>query len=112
MLLDYQIQQINKEHRDKNKSTDVLSFPVHENLRKSVEAFGVLTLGDIFICVDIAVEQASEHKIDVESEMYHLFFHGFLHLLGFDHEQSFEEDKIMRDLESELIEKLSKKLEA
>lgn len=106
------IRTLNREHRGKDKKTDVLSFPAHEDLRTGADGpvFGMLSLGDIIICKEVATSQAKEFKIDVEEETVHLLVHGFLHVLGYDHEVSESEEKIMQDLESKLLKKISMKL--
>ena len=106
------IRTLNREHRGKDKKTDVLSFPAHEDLRSGADGpvFGVLSLGDIIICKEVAIAQAREFNIDREDETVHLLVHGFLHVLGFDHEVSSSEEKIMQDLESKLLKKISNKL--
>lgn len=106
------IRSLNKEYRNKDKKTDVLSFPVHEQLREGEDLMlmGVLNLGDVIICKEVAVKQAAEFKIDLEGETVHLLVHGFLHVLGYDHEISEAEEKLMQDLESKLLKKISKRL--
>jgi len=104
------IQSYNKKYRAKDKATDVLSFPLCENLRKYSEKAPFLSLGDIFICHEVARRQAKIFKLSYEDEVIHLLTHGFLHLLGFDHELSDIEDRLMRDLEEKLIKKISKNL--
>ena len=113
------IRALNKNYRSKDKTTDVLSFPVHENLRpdnykvrRDKNIIPNLDLGDLIICKDVAKSQAREFKVTYEQEIIHLAIHGFLHLLGFDHELSEKEEKIMEDLESHLVEKVYKKLKA
>ena len=110
----YKIKGLNKTYRDKPKTTDVLSFPVYETLRSDGESFvdpgPIVHLGDIFICKEVALRQAKEFKISFEEEVLHLFVHGFLHLCGYDHELSGEEEKLMFGLEEKLLGKISKKL--
>ena len=110
----YKIKSLNSKYRNKPKTTDVLSFPVYESLRSNSESFmepgPVVHLGDIFICREVALRQAKEFKITFEEEFLHLFIHGFLHLCGFDHEISKEEEELMFDLEEKLLDKISKKL--
>tara|TARA_R110002049_G_scaffold304049_2_gene498924 strand:- start:719 stop:1276 length:558 start_codon:yes stop_codon:yes gene_type:complete len=100
------IRKLNREWRNKDYATDVLSFPVHDDLRES--EFGLpheLELGDMFICQEVALSQSKEYKVTWEQEIVHLFIHGFLHLLGFDHELSLEEEKIMQGHENALVKK-------
>ena len=81
---------LNSQYRAKDKITDVLSFPVHDDLRKTVDPTvtngGMLLLGDIFICEGVAIEQAKNNGISLRQEISELFIHGMLHLLGYDHE--------------------------
>ena len=112
------IRSLNKEYREKDKATDVLSFPIHENLRpdknskKETKNLPQVELGDLIICKEIAKAQAKEFKITYEQEIVHLAVHGFLHLLGFDHEVSAKEEKIMEKYESLLVKKIYKKIKA
>ena len=99
------IQSLNRIYRKKDKITDVLSFPVYDlYLKKKLK--GHVVLGDIFICLDVAQRQAREFNISVREEIIHLFVHGFLHLLGYDHEISKKEEKKMFALEEKLIGRL------
>lgn len=110
------IKNLNRDFRNKDKVTDVLSFPGFENLRipKSKEAFSgsVLLLGDLAICHQRAIKQAKEFDISYWDEFIHLFIHGTLHLLGYDHEISSKEEKLMEDRENlalSLFSKIKKK---
>src|SRR3989344_2239073 len=98
------MQELNFTHRQKDKPTDVLSFPLND---VTLEKYDILPLGDIFICPDVAVTQAAESKIPVKEEMARLIIHGILHLLGYDHEQSLADDKKMLDLQEEILNQLS-----
>lgn len=108
------IKKLNKDYRDKDYATDVLSFPVYENLRpdrKSREkALPQIELGDLVICKDVAKTQAKEFGITYVQEVVHLASHGLLHLLGFDHEISAKEEKIMQGYEDDLVKKIYKRL--
>lgn len=73
------IQELNKTHRNIDKPTDVLSFPLEFDLPH-------MPLGSIVISVDYAQEKANEFNHTLEEEITLLFIHGLLHLLGFDHE--------------------------
>lgn len=102
---------INQLHRHKNKTTDVLSFPLEDDFRKLKRLKSdYLLLGDILIAGPVCKAQARQFKISFEREFIHLVVHGFLHLMGYDHERSFREDKIMFDLEYFLLSKITKKL--
>jgi probable rRNA maturation factor len=89
---------------------------VFENLRPDrklrTKNLPQIELGDLVICKEIAKSQAREFKISYEQEVIHLAVHGFLHLLGFDHEISTKEEKIMEAYESVLVNKIYKKLKA
>ena len=108
------IKTLNNKYRQINKATDVLSFPVFDNLRPDKKVLGKnlpqVELGDLVICKELAKSQALEFKISYEQEVIHLAVHGFLHLLGFDHEISSKEEKIMEKFEAELVNKIYKKL--
>lgn len=97
---------LNKLHRSKDKVTDVLSFPQYENLRKGLQkhefTYGEISLGDIAICKEVAQAQAKRLGHSMEKEMTALFIHGFFHLLGYDHEISQKEEKLMFSLEDKI----------
>ncbi len=100
------IRKLNRDYRAKDYATDVLSFPVHDDLRgNSFRLPPTLELGDLFICHQVAERQAREYEVTWEQEVMHLFCHGFLHLLGFDHEVSPAQEKIMQKHESTLVKK-------
>lgn len=104
---DTRIKKLNSEFRNKDKITDVLSFPSAEGLREGqVEQYleeGELFLGDLAICAPQAKRQAEQFDIGFWDEFIHLFFHGFLHLLGFDHEISEKEEKQMQNWEDRAL---------
>ena len=101
------IRTLNKQYRQKDYVTDVLSFPIYENLRPDKKPkgknFSQMDLGDLIICKEKALSQAREFEITYEQEIVHLAVHGFLHLIGFDHEISSKEEKIMEAYETELV---------
>ena len=80
--------ELNKEHRNKNTSTDVLSFPHNEYDKKHYY------IGDIFINEDIINSQAEEIGSDPITEVTFLAMHGMLHLIGYDHKTEFDEEKM------------------
>lgn len=108
---DNEIKDINLEYREKDKATDVLSFPLQENVRRGEfdDFDGHLELGDIFVAVGVCSRQAFENGLTFDEEFVHLFIHGFLHLCGYDHEESEEEDRLMRALESEIMDDLAER---
>jgi len=100
---DAQIQELNKEYREKDYATDVLSFPMSD------DPYGEGgMLGDIVISLDTAKKQAAEAEIALEREVSFLFIHGLLHLMGFDHELGQEEEEEMFTLQEEILLKLVK----
>lgn len=104
---DSRIRQLNLEHRGKDKVTDVLSFPAHEDLRKKNATMPVLFLGDLAICHHQTRRQAREFSITYFDEFIHLFFHGIIHLLGFDHEVNIREQKLMEKWEKEALDRFT-----
>jgi rRNA maturation RNase YbeY len=102
---DAAIRKLNKKWRNKDKATDVLSFPLLsvQELKLAPSHPGALVLGDIVISVPTAKRQAAErgHRLSVELEI--LLVHGLLHLLGYDHEHSPREAARMRRLEVKLL---------
>lgn len=111
LCTDDKIVELNKEYRSKNKVTDVLSFPIQENLREELsdDFMPVMELGDIFICESVCREQANEFNLSFREEFIHLAVHGFLHLCGYDHEINDKEEKLMENLEEKLIKTISKR---
>lgn len=106
---DQEIIEINNEHRQKNKVTDVLSFPMQEDMRGGVfdDFMPEIELGDIIVCKSVCEKQSKEFEISYFEEFVHLVIHGFLHVYGYDHEVSDEEERIMFQLEEELVKKIS-----
>ncbi len=92
-----EIQVLNKEHRNIDKATDVLSFPLEFDMPN-------MPLGSIVISVDFVDEKAKEYNHSFEDELKLLFIHGLLHLIGFDHEVDNGEH---RQKEEELIKKFN-----
>jgi len=94
--------ELNKQYRGKDKPTDVLSFPLGEH---GLEKYDILPIGDIFICLDVARRQAEEMDIPLDQELARLTVHGLLHLFGYDHERSSEDEKKMVDLQEKILQK-------
>ncbi|MBR2748815.1 MAG: rRNA maturation RNase YbeY [Firmicutes bacterium] len=106
-----EIKDLNRDYRNVDSVTDVLSFPQFE--RDEIEYYAQETesapeefmLGDVVICREKAEEQAVEYGHSFERELVYLFTHSVLHLLGYDHED--EVDKAnMRKREEEIMESL------
>ena len=104
---DDQIQALNKEYRNLDKSTDVLSFPLFSdnNYEVSPET-GCVALGDIVISIEHAQAQADEYEHSFEREMAYLTVHSMLHLLGYDHEAGGLEQVRMREKEEGVLKQL------
>ncbi|MBR3882301.1 MAG: rRNA maturation RNase YbeY [Clostridia bacterium] len=102
------IRKLNKEYRQIDKETDVLSFPMFEKDEiKSLENLEFEeTLGDIVISVQRVEEQAKEYGHSFERELAYMVVHGFYHLMGEDHMND-EEKKIMRAKEENVLNKLN-----
>lgn len=91
------IQEINRNYRQQNKPTDVISFAMQEQTDDELHIIGddgPLILGDIVVSVDKAKEQAEEYGHSLEREFGFLAVHGFLHLLGYDHMNEEDERKM------------------
>lgn len=94
-----EIRRLNRDFRGKDKVTDVLSFGVLESSAGSVSK----SLGDIVICWKRAKEQRHEFHTTIPEELDRLVVHGFLHLLGYDHETGPAEARKMRRLEDKIL---------
>lgn len=93
------IHDINKTYRNVDRVTDVISFALEDN--KTIELDHRL-LGDIYICVERAEEQAKEYGHSFLRELAFLTIHGLLHLLGYDHMEK-EEEKIMFQKQEDIL---------
>ena len=100
------IRKINKEHREKDQETDVLSFPQYDGLKDMEELEeDELCLGDIVISVEKALEQATLYAHSFEREMCFLVVHSVLHLLGYDH-MTPEDELEMKNLQETILNNL------
>ena len=93
---------LNRKYRGRDYPTDVLAFPMG-GAGKQTEVF----LGDVVICLPIAIGQASRFENTADQEILRLLIHGTLHLLGYDHEQSKPEATRMQRKERAIVQKLS-----
>ena len=109
------IRALNRTYRDKDAPTDVLSFPMlefDEDMNIIDSEFDMdmenesIILGDIVISAERAAEQAEEYGHSLIREIGFLTAHSMLHLLGYDHELSEEQDKIMRKKEQDILNSL------
>lgn len=87
-----EIHNINKEYRNTDRVTDVISFALEDNPDIVYEDFRLL--GDIYIAIDVAYDQAIEYNHSREREVCFLATHGLLHLLGYDHMTPLEEKEM------------------
>lgn len=93
---------LNSKFRKKNYATDILSFPFDD-----LEVEG---LGELVICLPTIKKQAKKHGLSVDEELVYMIIHGYLHLLGYDHEKSERQAKLMFRLQDRLFEKFLKRL--
>ena len=92
---------LNRKYRGRDYPTDVLAFPM-ESIGEQTEVF----LGDVVICLPVAIGQASRFGNSADQEIFRLLIHGTLHLLGYDHEQSPREATRMQRKERTIAQKL------
>lgn len=98
------IHEINREYRHIDRPTDVISFAYEDDEIFEIEGM-TRELGDIFICLEKAKEQAKEYGHSFEREFCFLFTHGLLHLLGYDHMEE-DEAQVMYALQHQILEAL------
>jgi probable rRNA maturation factor len=91
------MKKINHQYRGKNKATDVLSFSSEDES----------SIGEIAFCLDVLKKQAKSQGHSLDRELLYMMIHGFLHLLGYDHEKSNREEKLMFKIQDECFERLS-----
>lgn len=100
------IRMLNKKYRGMDKPTDVLSFPMMGTELNSVPPMQPLLLGDVVLSMEKIHSQAREQGHSAESEFMMLLTHGILHLIGYDHERSLQEERKMRKKEGLILAKL------
>ncbi len=110
-----EIRRLNKELRNIDKVTDVLSFPALDGIKGQpirgaehpyeMDEEGRLVIGSVAVCCDRAKEQAEEYGHSYERELHYLLVHGIMHCLGYDHETE-EEKAEMREREEYILGKL------
>jgi probable rRNA maturation factor len=97
---DAAMRRLNREHRGKDRTTDVLSFPLYDPFavpKRAAPGDPELMLGDIIISVDAAARQAADYDATLDAEIERLLVHGVLHLLGHDHEETNERRRMRRE---------------
>ncbi len=101
------IQALNAEYRNKNEATDVLSFQMDNPFREIDTDSGLpVMLGDIIISIEKVTEQAKRYNHSFEREIAFLTVHGFLHLLGYTHDNASEE-KVMFQKQDAILEEFN-----
>lgn len=100
-----EIRELNRDYRDVDRETDVLSFPQYECIEE-MPAEGELCLGDVVICLDKVKSQAEEFGHSFEREFVYLFVHSLLHLLGYDHMED-DEKTVMRAKEEATMKEIN-----
>ncbi len=110
-----EIRRLNRETRNIDRVTDVLSYPALEDIKGQaiyaadhpyeIDEEGKLLIGSIVVCCERAREQAEEYGHTYERELHYLLVHGIMHCLGYDHEAD-EERAEMREKEEYILEKL------
>ncbi len=110
LINDELIKEYNAQYRNIDRSTDVLSFALNDEVsgesKINFDEELVVLLGDIFISYETAVRQASEYGHSIDREMAFLFTHGLLHLLGYDHQNN-EDEKEMFSLQDVILDALN-----
>lgn len=105
-----QIRELNKQYRNIDKETDVLSFPLGVDGVYDVNLdTGEAQLGDIVISIEKAIEQAERYGHSLQREIGYLTVHSMLHLLGYDHENGGLELLHMREKEEQALSQLGLK---
>lgn len=97
---DAAMRRINREHRGKDRTTDVLSFPLFDPFavpKSPQPGEPELLIGDVIISVDVAVRQAADYGATLEREIDRLLVHAVAHLLGHDHEDPRERGRMLRE---------------
>ncbi|MCB2214793.1 MAG: pyridoxine 5'-phosphate synthase [Desulfobulbaceae bacterium] len=103
---DKQVRELNQRFRHQNKPTNVLSFPFGDGADPAVQSLGLSELGDIVISVDRAAEEARTVDTTLYRRLHWLMVHGLLHLLGYDHERSPKEARLMESEEERIQQSL------
>ena len=96
-----EIRKINREYRNVDRETDVISFALEDNMDVVYDDFRLL--GDIYISYEKAIEQAELYNHSVKREVFFLATHGILHLLGYDHMEE-DDEKVMFGKQNKLLD--------
>ncbi len=106
---DEELERLNREYRDKEGPTDVLSFSYLEPGREEIQQGKDFAVGDIYISLDRALTQAEEAGTKAEMEIALLAIHGLLHLAGYDHDTE-SGAEVMRQIEQEMLSSLKSRI--
>jgi rRNA maturation RNase YbeY len=106
MTGDQYMRKINREFRGHDEPTDVISFSNRDNPFPAVDDT-CEEIGDIYISIDRADRQSQEYRVTLQDELKRLIVHGMLHLVGYDHERSDEDEKIMLRKEEEICRSIT-----
>ncbi len=102
---DSYIQELNRDHRSKDKPTNVLSFPNFENMTEIPAGIGEVPIGDIMVAFETVKRESIEQEKPLNHHFSHMIVHGFLHLLGYDHILDHQAEE-MEALEVKILKKL------
>ena len=102
--LNEKIRELNRDYREKDSATDVLSFPMYDDFDSELLNIGTVPLGDIVISLERAIKQGHDLFHSVYHELAFLSIHSTLHLLGYDHETSKEDEEEMFSRQRKIME--------
>ena len=104
LVSDRRMRALNRRYRKKDRPTDVLAFPLHENWGQATfRSLSPFLLGDVVISVPTARRQATERGHGLRDELRRLLVHGVLHLLGYDHERGPRDAALMARKEKAIL---------
>lgn len=103
---DKSIKVLNRDYREKDKPTNVLSFPMFDKMSEIPNGAGEIPLGDIIIAFETIKRESIEQNKTLADHFTHMLVHGFLHLLGYDHIVDSDAEE-MEALEVKILKKLS-----
>ena len=104
LIDDKKMQELNKEYRGVDRTTDVLSFALEDNNNLKLP---IRELGEVYVSIPKMIEQAESFNHSEKRELSFLVCHGLLHLLGYDHTKSEEDEKIQFGLQDKILNDLN-----
>jgi len=96
--------EINKTYRQIDRPTDVISFAFLDDKNEVIKGDIPIDLGEIYICYDVAAKNALSYGNTINRELSFLFVHGLLHLFGYNHLTT-EEEQVMFPLQEKILER-------